>query len=119
VIAWQPVRWRLNSHTAGTITGLPLAPAEVDGPQLASNGLSGDLVFNADCALLTDTLRLKMNVNRHGDRPQATSPEGTSTPFEKASDWAIDCQRRRRLECALRLGWRPRWHGRRSASPPA
>jgi translocation and assembly module TamB len=84
VIAWQPVRWRPNSlATAGTITGLPLAWAEVlMGPQLASNGLSGDLVFNADWdALLTDTLRLKMNVNRSsGDLTvQATSPEGTST----------------------------------------
>jgi hypothetical protein len=39
---------RLNSHTAGTITGLPLAGQRLMGPQLASNGLSGDLVFNAD-----------------------------------------------------------------------
>ncbi|MBC7547473.1 MAG: translocation/assembly module TamB domain-containing protein [Polaromonas sp.] len=84
VIAWQPVRWRLNAlATAGTVTGLPLAWAEVlMGPQLASNGLSGDLVFNADWnALLTDTLRLKASLTRSsGDLTvQATSPEGTST----------------------------------------
>ena len=84
VIAWQPVRWQPNSlATAGTITGLPLAWAEVlMGPQLASNGLSGDLIFNADWdALLTDTLRLKANLTRSsGDLTvQATSPEGTST----------------------------------------
>ena len=84
VIAWQPVRWRPNSlATAGNITGLPLAWAEVlMGPQLASNGLSGDLVFNANWdALLTDTLRLKASLSRSsGDLTvQATSPEGTST----------------------------------------
>ena len=84
VIGWQPVRWRPNIlATAGTITGLPLAWAEVlMGPQLASNGLSGDLVFNADWdALLTDQLRLKASLTRSsGDLTvQATSPEGTST----------------------------------------
>ena len=84
VIAWQPVRWRPNTlATAGTITGLPLAWAEVlMGPQLASNGLSGDVVFNGDWdALLTDTLRLKASLTRSsGDvTVQATSPEGTST----------------------------------------
>ena len=84
VIAWQPVRWRPNTlATAGTITGLPLAWAEVlMGPQLASNGLSGDLVFNANWdALLTDTLRLKASVTRSGGdlTVQATSPEGTTT----------------------------------------
>ncbi|MFM9901928.1 MAG: translocation/assembly module TamB domain-containing protein [Polaromonas sp.] len=84
VIAWQPVRWRPNTlATTGTITGLPLAWAEVlMGPQLASNDLSGDLVFNADWdALLTDTLRLKASLSRSsGDLTvQATSPEGTST----------------------------------------
>ncbi len=89
VIAWQPVRWRPNSlATTGTITGLPLAWAEVlMGPQLANSsngspGLSGDLVFNADWdALLTDTLRLRASLTRSsGDLTvQATSPEGTST----------------------------------------
>jgi translocation and assembly module TamB len=84
LIAWQPVVWRPNTMaTAGTITGLPLAWAEVlMGPQLASNGLSGDLVFNANWdALLTDTLRLKASVTRSsGDLTvQATSPEGTTT----------------------------------------
>lgn len=84
VIAWQPVHWRPNTlATTGTITSLPLAWAEVlMGPQLASNGLSGDLVFNADWdALLTDTLRLKANLSRSsGDLTvQATTPEGTST----------------------------------------
>jgi translocation and assembly module TamB len=73
------------------------------GPQLASNGLSGDLVFNADWdALLTDTLRLKMNVT-----PAATDRAGHVAGYVQRLNAhptgpSVDCQRRRRLNVALR-----------------
>lgn len=70
VIAWQPVRWRPNALvSAGSITALPLAWAEVlTGQQGLANGgsgMSGDLLFNGQWdALLTDTLRLKARLAR-------------------------------------------------------
>ena len=84
LIGWQPVRWRPNAlASAGTVTGLPLAWAEVlAGPQLASLGVSGDLLFDGEWdALFTDTLRLKARLARaSGDiAMQANNTEGISS----------------------------------------
>ena len=86
LIEWQPVRWRPNVlASAGTVTGLPQAWAEVlAGPQLASLGVSGDLLFNGEWdALFTDTLRLKARLARaSGDiAMKANSAEGVSSQF--------------------------------------
>ena len=86
VINWQPVRWRPNAlASAGTVTGLPLAWAEVlAGPQLASTGVSGDLLFNGEWdALFTDTLRLNARLARaSGDLiMKANNAEGVSSVF--------------------------------------
>ena len=67
LLSWQAVRWRPGEFTtAGKLTGLPLAWLTVlAGPQMASMGLSGNLVFDADWdARLTDTLRLKASLAR-------------------------------------------------------
>ena len=67
LLAWQPLRWRPGEFTtAGKLTGLPMAWLTVlAGPQMASMGLSGNLVFDADWdARLTDTLRLKASMAR-------------------------------------------------------
>ena len=67
LLAWQPVHWRPGEFTtAGKLTGLPMAWLTVlAGPQMASMGLSGNLVFDADWdARLTDTLRLKASLAR-------------------------------------------------------
>ncbi len=81
LINWQPVRWRPHALTsAGTVTGLPLAWANL----LASTGVSGDLLFNGEWdAALTDTLRLKARLARaSGDLVmQASSAEGISSKF--------------------------------------
>lgn len=86
VINLQPIRWRPNSFaSAGTVTGLPLAWAEVfAGPQQASTGVSGDLLFNGEWdALLTDTLRLNAKLARaSGDVVlNANSIEALSSNF--------------------------------------
>ena len=86
LIGWQPVRWRPSAlASAGTVTGLPLAWAEVlAGPQLASLGVSGDLLFNGEWdALFTDILRLKARLARaSGDiAMKANSAEGVSSQF--------------------------------------
>ena len=67
LLTWQPVRWRPGEFTtAGKLTGLPLAWLTVlAGPQMASIGVSGNLVFDADWdARLTDTLSLKASLAR-------------------------------------------------------
>ena len=67
LLAWQPVRWQPGAFTtAGKLTGLPMAwLALLAGPQMASMGLSGNLVFDADWdARLTDTLSLKASLAR-------------------------------------------------------
>lgn len=67
LLSWQPVRWRAGEFTtAGKLTGLPMAWLTVlAGPQMASMGLSGNLVFDADWdARLTDTLSLKASLVR-------------------------------------------------------
>ena len=67
VLSWQPVRWRPGEFSsAGKLTGLPMAWLSLlAGPQMASLGLSGNLVFDADWdARLTDTLRLKASLAR-------------------------------------------------------
>ena len=67
VLSWQPVRWRPGEFSsAGKLTGLPMAWLTLlAGPQMASMGLSGNLVFDADWdARLTDTLRLKASLAR-------------------------------------------------------
>ena len=84
LIGWQPVRWRPGAlASAGTVTGLPLAWAEVlAGPQLASLGMSGNLLFNGEWdALFTNTLRLKARLARaSGDiAMKANSAEGVSS----------------------------------------
>ena len=67
VLSWQPMRWRPGEFSsAGKLTGLPMAWLSLlAGPQMASLGLSGNLVFDADWdARLTDTLRLKASLAR-------------------------------------------------------
>ena len=67
LLAWQPVRWRPGAFSSsGKLTGLPMAwLTALAGPQTASMGLSGNLVFDADWdARLTDTLRLKASLAR-------------------------------------------------------
>ena len=67
LLTWQPVRWQPGAFTtAGKLTGLPMAWLTVlAGPQMASMGLSGNLVFDADWdARLTDTLSLKASLAR-------------------------------------------------------
>ena len=67
VLSWQPVRWRPGEFSsAGKLTGLPMAWLSLlAGPQMASLGLSGNLVLDADWdARLTDTLRLKASLAR-------------------------------------------------------
>ena len=71
LIAWQPVRWQPGRLvSAGRISGLPMAWAElVGGPQLAGGALSGDLVFDGEWdATLAETLRLRATLaRRSGD----------------------------------------------------
>ena len=67
LLSWQPVRWRAGEFTtAGKLTGLPMAWLTLlAGPQMASMGLSGNLVLDADWdARLTDTLSLKASLAR-------------------------------------------------------
>ncbi len=67
LLTWQPVRWQPGAFTtAGKLTGLPMAwLTALAGPQMASMGLSGNLVFDADWdARLTDTLSLKASLVR-------------------------------------------------------
>jgi translocation and assembly module TamB len=83
VLAWEPVRWRSGElHTAGMLTGLPLAWIElVGGPQLAGSALSGDMMFDAQWdASLGATPRLRAVLARSsGDLTVlAETTQGTS-----------------------------------------
>ena len=67
VLAWEPVRLRNGElHTAGRLTGLPLAWIELmGGPQLAGSAVTGDMVFDAQWdASLGDTPRLRATLAR-------------------------------------------------------
>ncbi|WBY03098.1 translocation/assembly module TamB domain-containing protein [Ramlibacter tataouinensis] len=67
VLAWDPVTWAAGElHTAGRITGLPMAWMELlGGPQLAGSALSGDLVFEGQWdAQLGEQLRLRAALAR-------------------------------------------------------
>lgn len=70
-LAWEPVRWEPGRlRTAGTLSGLPMAWAELfGGPQLAGSALSGDLVFDARWDVtLAESLRARASlVRRAGD----------------------------------------------------
>lgn len=82
-LAWQPVRWRPGELiTAGKLTGLPMAWIELlAGPQLASAGLGGNLVFDGQWdAVLSNTLKLKASLARSsGDiTVQAQGVQGNS-----------------------------------------
>jgi len=70
-ISWQPVRWANNQlTTAGKITGLPMAWAELfAGPQLAGSALGGDVIFDGEWdARLTDSINVKASLaRRSGD----------------------------------------------------
>ncbi|HYD77077.1 translocation/assembly module TamB domain-containing protein [Ramlibacter sp.] len=84
VLAWEPVNWASGElHTAGRITGLPMAWAELlGGPQLAGSALSGDLVFEGRWDLrLGDRLRLQASLARSsGDiSVQAEAADGGPT----------------------------------------
>jgi translocation and assembly module TamB len=66
-VQWQPINWRGGElTTAGNISGLPMAWAELfAGPQLAGAGLSGNLVFYGTWdAALGDALRVKASLAR-------------------------------------------------------
>ncbi|HEY1231576.1 MAG TPA: translocation/assembly module TamB domain-containing protein, partial [Ramlibacter sp.] len=71
IVAWEPVHWRSGElRTAGHVTGLPLAWAELfGGGQLAGSALTGDLVFDAQWdAQLGRALRLRAELaRRSGD----------------------------------------------------
>ena len=67
LIAWQPMRLQAGQFsTAGKISGLPMAWIELfTGPQLASAGLTGNLVFDGQWdAKLGDTLAIKASLSR-------------------------------------------------------
>nr|WP_239027339.1 translocation/assembly module TamB domain-containing protein [Ramlibacter algicola] len=83
-VAWEPVRWRPGQlRSAGRVTGLPLAWAELlGGPQLAGTALAGDLVFDGQWdAQLGEVLRLRAQLaRRSGDvSVRAEATDGTST----------------------------------------
>ncbi|MDB5891728.1 MAG: hypothetical protein JWP47_2559 [Polaromonas sp.] len=80
-ISWEPVRWSNNQlTTAGKLTGLPMAWAELfAGPQLAGSLLTGDLVFDGSWdARLTDRIDVKAGLLRRGGdiTVQAENAEG-------------------------------------------
>ena len=82
-IAWQPVRFRNGElSTAGKISGLPMAWIELfAGPQLASAGLGGNLIFDGEWdARLADGINIKASLSRtSGDiSVQADTAEGRS-----------------------------------------
>ena len=67
LLSWQPVRWRPGELvTTGKLTGLPIAWLELlMGPQMASAGLGGNLVFDGEWdAVLGDTLKFKASLLR-------------------------------------------------------
>ena len=67
LLSWQTVRWRPGELvTAGKITGLPIAWAELlAGPQMKGAGLGGNLVLDGKWdAVLGDTLQLKASLGR-------------------------------------------------------
>ena len=67
LLSWQPVRWRPGELvSAGKITGLPIAWAELlAGPQIKGAGLGGSLVLDGQWeAVLGDTLQLKASLAR-------------------------------------------------------
>ena len=83
-VAWDPVHWRHGElRTAGRLTGLPMAWAELfGGSQLAGSALAGDLLFDAQWdAQLGNALRLRAQVaRRSGDVSiMAESAEGAAT----------------------------------------
>lgn len=84
ILAWEPVRWRAGElHTAGRLTGLPMAWIElVGGPQLAGAALSGDMVFDGQWdASLGGVPRLQASLaRRSGDvSVLAETADGAST----------------------------------------
>lgn len=67
LLAWDPVTWAAGElHTAGRVTGLPMAWVELlGGPQLAGSALSGDLVFEGRWDVrLGDRARLQASLVR-------------------------------------------------------
>lgn len=82
-LSWQAVRWRPGELvTAGKITGLPIAWAELlAGPQMKGAGLGGSLVLDGQWdAVLGETLQLKASLGRSsGDiTVQAEGVQGNS-----------------------------------------
>ncbi|AEG93639.1 Conserved hypothetical protein [Ramlibacter tataouinensis TTB310] len=80
VLAWEPVRWGGGElHTAGRLTGLPLAWAELlGGARAAGAALAGDLVFDAQWeARLGPAVQLRAAVTRsRGDLAVRTETAG-------------------------------------------
>ncbi|MDO9277417.1 MAG: translocation/assembly module TamB domain-containing protein [Polaromonas sp.] len=67
LLAWQPTRWQADEVvTAGSLKGLPLAWAELLlGPQIASAGLIGNLLFDGEWDLVIGpTLKLTAQLAR-------------------------------------------------------
>ena len=82
-VSWQPVRWRPGELvTAGKVTGLPIAWAELlAGLQMKGASLGGSLVFDGQWdAVLGNTLQLKASLARSsGDiTVQAEGMQGNS-----------------------------------------
>ena len=83
LLSWQPIRWQPGEFvSAGKITGLPMAWAELlGGPQMAGAGLAGNMVFDGQWdARLAETLSLKASLARSsGDiSVLAENAQGTS-----------------------------------------
>ncbi len=84
VLTWEPVRWRTGElRTAGKLTGLPLAWAElIGGPQLAGSALAGDMVFDAQWnATLGNVPRIEASIARSSGDVSilAETADGNST----------------------------------------
>lgn len=83
VLSWQATRWGGGQfHTAGRLSGLPMAWLELLTPQLAGAGLTGNMVFDAQWAVdMGRQLRVDAGlVRRAGDvNVLADTVDGGST----------------------------------------
>lgn len=97
VLAWEPALWRPGQlHSAGRLTGLPLAWLDVLGGPLAATPVSGDLVFDGRWDLrLGEQLRLSAQLVRvRGDLSvQAEAADGTPARLQagvRAASLGVD-----------------------------
>lgn len=83
VLSWQATRWGGGQfHTAGRLSGLPMAWVELLTPQLAGAGLTGNMVFDAQWVVdIGRQLRVDAGlVRRSGDiNVLADTVDGAST----------------------------------------